>query len=62
MLLDAAALGLNVNVFAHIKLTNQHEETPEDHRVLLHERRQRLYAANSSFALKCVKDTRALPI
>ncbi len=55
LILNAEALGFNISVFAHIKLKNHEEESldrfedrwraPPDRRVLLNERRKRLYAA-----------------
>ncbi|MGC4249882.1 MAG: Lrp/AsnC family transcriptional regulator [Sphingobium sp.] len=98
VLLDPAALGLTVNVFAHVKLKSHHEEALDafelataDHPEIIecfsmsgesdyllrvvsqsietYERflkRELIHlpgvaSVNSSFALKCVKDTSALP-
>ena len=98
VLLDPAALGLAVNVFAYIKLTSHQEETlealeraVEEHPEIIecflmsgdsdymlrivaqsidtYERYLKrklshlpgVAAIRSSFAMKCVKDTRALP-
>lgn len=98
LLLDPEALGLTVNVFAHLRLKSHHEETLEalERAVAAHPeiiecfsmsgesdymlrvvsqsiqtyerflKRELLHlpgvaSINSSFALKCVKDTSALP-
>ncbi|PEQ10558.1 AsnC family transcriptional regulator [Novosphingobium sp. PC22D] len=98
VMLDPAALGLTVNVFAHIRLTSHREETlealeraVEEHPEIIecfsmsgesdymlrilspsieayeHYLKRKLShlpgiaSINSSFALKCVKDTRMLP-
>ncbi|WP_066554587.1 Lrp/AsnC family transcriptional regulator [Croceicoccus bisphenolivorans] len=99
VLLDPSAIGLGVNVFAHLKLTNHRGETLEmfeeavaecpeiiecfsmsgesdymlrivaksiDHyERFMKDRLSHLpevVSINSSFALKCVKDTRVLPV